>query len=659
MSKAYLLFWGSLFGVCAFAQESFLIRGEVLDDRNGEPLIGVNILIKGTSSGTVTDVNGQFSLSVHHDTLTLQISYTGYLSQELTLSLPQKEPLQIKLVYDSENQIAYFRHYAPPAVRPGGESAPGYYPHPGLALRGQHPGLLVSQAGNDPWAEPQLRAIGIHTLLQNAQPLWDIDGLVGAEPLLYDGMNLHSITHLRRPVDLLPYGLQAGSGVVRAVTEEPNNHSGWTHHYRSLLTYASPQDLPPVASAEAYRRRWSGRADLGFSTNWLEAVTRHSWSHDHHWQSRFAQNDWQIQADLNYRNAQGVGRNSQWQQAGGQVLLRKSLYEDQLALQVQAIANRRWGQRDYHQTFFQAAKYNPTAPIRFTERPQGNVFLEGMYEFSQRYLNNYFELISSVDLFNPVALQNENSLRESRTNQAAQAKLNLKFVPQGWLEIHIARQANDQIAGEKNGVYAYFRGNATRSRPGAAGRWSWKRRQELLQIQVGHDWQLSNSKWRVLSNYRFQRFRFGNENTWGRGFADNDFTYENFASRLVDPSLLFQYQSAETHRLIDFLTQADYTNYHGLQWRTAVLYQGSTRLGADHRWGPLAATDIDLKVGKLLGLSKLYNLHFQAGYGLVGGLPQNEEAYRGQYNLGSELPQRNNEDLRPEQRRIAEVGMVW
>jgi hypothetical protein len=639
----------------ATAQSSYLIRGVVVDSAAQEPLIGAVVRIAGADTETVADYNGRFALRVDTPAVSLVILYTGMVTKTVQLQLPLAEAIVIELGTDPHWATCVW-------VKPRllNDPLPGYYAHPALAQRGRVPGLIVAQAGHDPWAVPELRAQGIHTLLQQAQPLWEIEGLPAVDPLLYDGMGLADVALLQSPVDLLPYGLQAGSGVLRAKVREPRDGAGgWEHRYRAQTTYASPQRLPEVASAEAYRKRWPDRADLGFATDWLPAVTRRSWSHDHHWQSWYAGKDWYVMGDMNYRNAQGVGRNSEWQQLGGRLLGYRSFFDDRLSIELQAVGNRRWGERDYHETFFQAAKYNPTAPVRFTEPPTDNVFLQGMYAFSQTSLNDFFEVVTSADIFNPVAMQAASRLVETRINQRVQARLRWDISEQSGLELRAASQGSDQLAGEENSVNAYFRGNATTLRSGAAGRWAWERRQEFVQAKLHYGWKTARASFRSEGSYRFQRFRFGNENSWGAGFADNDFSYENFESRLLENSLLGQYQNTETHRLIDFLLSNTYAHQAGLKWRTAFLYQGSTRLGSNHRWQPLAATDLEVQVGKLLQVRKLDELRMQLGYGLLGGLPQNQEAFQGQYSRGEELPPTDNSELRPERRRLFNLGLDW
>ena len=90
-----LLFWGS---VSVFAQHA--VKGRITDAKTGEPLIGVNVVLRGSSeSGTISDLNGNYSLSVPESS-SLIFSYIGYVTQEV--SVEGKSVLDVSLSEDME-----------------------------------------------------------------------------------------------------------------------------------------------------------------------------------------------------------------------------------------------------------------------------------------------------------------------------------------------------------------------------------------------------------------------------------------------------------------------------------------------------------------------------------------------------------------------------
>ncbi|MDH3243388.1 MAG: TonB-dependent receptor [Saprospiraceae bacterium] len=95
MLRSRFLLMGILFILCTLiATSQTRLRGEIVDEDNGEPLIGANIVIKGTSTGTVTDFDGSFEMRVDNLPVTLEISYIGYA----TIDLEVNDPAQVEVI---------------------------------------------------------------------------------------------------------------------------------------------------------------------------------------------------------------------------------------------------------------------------------------------------------------------------------------------------------------------------------------------------------------------------------------------------------------------------------------------------------------------------------------------------------------------------------
>ncbi|MDR0542660.1 MAG: carboxypeptidase-like regulatory domain-containing protein, partial [Dysgonamonadaceae bacterium] len=87
------------------AQENIPIQGKVLDRRNGEPLIGVNILVKGLKTGTVTNVDGEFRLNLSSLPVTLSIAYAGYKPEEIDIYEKPAEAISVSLAENVLNEV--------------------------------------------------------------------------------------------------------------------------------------------------------------------------------------------------------------------------------------------------------------------------------------------------------------------------------------------------------------------------------------------------------------------------------------------------------------------------------------------------------------------------------------------------------------------------
>lgn len=539
------------------------------------------------------------------------------------------------------------------------ESLPGFYAHPLLALRGRLAGLMVSQSGHDPWAIPDVRAGGVHTFLQEPGPLLVVDGVPQVAPLLFDGAILSQYQVLDRPVDLAVYGMQGGTGVLEGKTDKKQN-IGFSLRFVSQLNHASPNRLPQVATSEEYRQRWGDRTDFGFDTDWLQEVTRNSVSQAHQLQVGKSATFSNWRTDLSYQNVNGVGQNSRWEQYTARFWGEQLLFSEKLRLQMNAAASLREGERDYLHTFFYATKFNPTAPTQFFEQPQeSESLLQSLYTTSNVFLRNYFEVFPAADLFNPVAIQAGNELSSIFANRFLQGRVRWQLFPFLQVDANVAWQANDVEEGERNALFARFRGNATSGQPGGAGQLVDEQRQEFVRAGLTYNQQWKHVQIEAKGHYNFQRYRIDRQESRGQGFASDDFTPGNFEGLLASFGTLTQSTYQETHRLIGFVGETSLAYKDWLNWRNSYHYQGATRLGRQNRWAPFWGTDLEIELWRMTKTPANYKLWLHAGYGTSGNIPTTKRYASGQYDSSRDLYVNVNEDLAHAQRRTAQLGLRW
>ena len=166
-------------------QKSRTITGTVVD-KDGEPIIGANIIVKGTSNGTITDINGAYTLEVP-DNAVIQISYIGYLSQEIPVK--GQNSIKIHLIEDTQSldEVVVVGY----GTQKKGEVASAIssvksdnfvkVPTTDAAqlIRGQVAGLNVVTPDANPVGGSQITLRGAGTLISSATPLVLIDGVPG------------------------------------------------------------------------------------------------------------------------------------------------------------------------------------------------------------------------------------------------------------------------------------------------------------------------------------------------------------------------------------------------------------------------------------------------------------------------------------------------
>lgn len=202
------------------------ITGRVIDS-NGEPLIGVNILVKGTNKGTTTDIDGRFSLTDINDQAVLVLSYIGYESQEvpvngqISLTIIMKEDVQtldevVVVGYGTQKKVNLTGSVSTIDFVGALENRP--ITNASQALGGQASGVWVSQNSGKPGSDgAQIRIRGWGTL-NNPNPLVLVDGVEGTFSQINPN-DIESISILKDAASAAIYGSKAANGVVLVTTK--------------------------------------------------------------------------------------------------------------------------------------------------------------------------------------------------------------------------------------------------------------------------------------------------------------------------------------------------------------------------------------------------------------------------------------------------------
>lgn len=270
----------------AFAQNSDgKISGKVLSEKDGEPLIGVSILVKGSKVGTVTDFNGAFTLQVKTGE-TLAVSYIGYLSKTVKVD---GTSLTIKLSEDSKSldevvvvgygvQKKKLNTGATLQVK-GDELAKMNTTNPLQSLQGKTPGMNISSTSGQPGSDMKVVIRGLGTT-GNSGPLYIIDGVEGDITAL-NASDIQSIDVLKDAASAAIYGSQSANGVILVTTKQGTKAKGQV----SFDAYFGVQNVERKVSllnAQEYKMimdeqqinsglspfNWASKGDLA-DTDWM------------------------------------------------------------------------------------------------------------------------------------------------------------------------------------------------------------------------------------------------------------------------------------------------------------------------------------------------------------------------------------------------------
>ena len=253
-----------------------VITGTVIDV-NSEPVIGANIVEKGTTNGVITDADGKFTLSVSNDAV-LQISYIGYITQEVTtknqnaLSIVLNEDLQaleevVVVGYGTARKIDLT---GSTSFVSGEKLNMKNTPQLSNQLQGQMAGVQITRSSGDPTAGATIRVRGITTLSTN-DPLVIIDGIPGSINNVAPE-DVKDIQVLKDAASAAIYGSRAAAGVILITTKRARNNE-FHLSYNTEYGIDAPTAVPKFANSVQWMKGYNELAYNDGATSLFSAYS--------------------------------------------------------------------------------------------------------------------------------------------------------------------------------------------------------------------------------------------------------------------------------------------------------------------------------------------------------------------------------------------------
>jgi TonB-dependent starch-binding outer membrane protein SusC len=280
-----------LFCSVALNAQNFQVKGNVTSSADGQPLPGVSISVKGTTTGVLTDINGAYSLNVPSNS-TLVFSFVGMKTQEkvITSSTTLNIVLESDMAIMDEVIVVGYgtqkKSVVTGAISSVKASDLQNMPTPRIedALKGRTSGVTIASSSGVPGADATVNIRGI-TSINSASPLYVVDGVpvVGGIDYLNQG-DIESIEVLKDAASAAIYGTQAAAGVILITTKKGKdgalqvNYNGYVGtqapaHKLNLLNateYATIRNEALIAAGKPLL--FSNPQSLGTGTDWQDVV---------------------------------------------------------------------------------------------------------------------------------------------------------------------------------------------------------------------------------------------------------------------------------------------------------------------------------------------------------------------------------------------------
>jgi TonB-dependent starch-binding outer membrane protein SusC len=283
----FLLFVMTVLSVSLLQSQT--IKGVVSDAQTGETVLGAFVIIEGTSLGTTTNLDGEYSIDLEAGTYTISVSYIGYNQEARTVNLNQGETLELNFmltvsttVFDEVVVIGYGTQKK--KVTTGAiatVSAKEITATPVLrveqALQGRAAGVQVTNLSGQPGEPPTIRIRGAGTT-GNSNPLYVVDGMVieGGIDFLNPG-DIESIDVLKDAASAAIYGARAANGVV-LITTKSGKVGQMNVTFSSYYGIQNPSKMINMLDAEQYRMLMNeGARNAGLTEPFnLNEIPRHN-----------------------------------------------------------------------------------------------------------------------------------------------------------------------------------------------------------------------------------------------------------------------------------------------------------------------------------------------------------------------------------------------
>jgi iron complex outermembrane receptor protein len=634
------------------------VSGQVTSADDGQGVPGVNVVVVGTSQGTTTDFDGNYSLSVP-DGAVLSFSFVGFTTQEIAVG--NQSVINVILQSDvtalAEIVVTGYGTQSKREITSAVASVKsedfnqGNVVDPAQLLQGKVAGLDITKTGGNPHGGYTIRLRGLSTIGANSEPLIVIDGVIGGQLENVDPNDIASMDVLKDASAAAIYGTRGSSGVILITTKKGKAGQNIVE-YNGYVTTESVFRRIPVLDAAGYSSL-PGSVDYGTSTNWLDEITRTGVSQYHNIALSGGSGNTSYRASVNYRDVEGIQRTSGFQQLNARVALSQKALNDKLTVDVNLYATNRKATFGRDEAFRYAAIYNPTAPVRSSD-PEFDTY------------DGYFQKVA-FDFYNPVAIieQSVNDGEDKLLNLSARAEYEvldgLSF------NAFYSIQTENRFRGEYIFKNNFWRGKDSN---GFASRSIDDSSNQLFELGGRYDTQFDDLNFAFVGGYSYQDFSNEGFGASAGDVISDAFLYNSLADmKQFNEGLGNVYSYKNSHKLIAFFGRAVF-NYDDKYFATIIgRYEGSTRFGENNKWGFFPGVSAGADIKQIADLDAFGQLKFRVSYGETGNIPgqsylselrlsqQGSGIINGEFSPGYAPAVNANPDLRWETRKEFDIGV--
>lgn len=600
-----------LISVSMFAQ-TINVTGKVTDN-NGLPVIGASVMLEGTTTGTVTDIDGNYVLNGVNSKGTLHFSSIGYV----TVEVPVNGKAVINAVLAEENEqidetvvvgyaVGNKRSVSGSVERVTAEQMnKGMVSNPVEALQGKVPGLVITQNGGSVLGSPTVRIRGTSSLSGGSDPLVIIDG-VFSDMSTFSSLPVNDIKELsilKDASETAQYGSRGSAGVIVVVTnkgEEGKVSIEYSGQSGISTAYKNVDVLTGRAWAETSQKYFNGiGTDMGYDTNWIEFIQNKVVAQNNHSLS-FSQGTQKssMRASIGYTDRQGTMKGAQNTNYNASFNASTKAFNNKLVFELGARLSRNTRNNPGY-SWSSAIQYNPTFPTfrnpetGMWDKDLGATFLTNPGEQGETLRDgiNTRVMVNGRVTWNIIEGLSFSAFGSYTYNNG----LSRSYTPNDLTSTYTSTMGTASVTGTYGDN---LMGNA----------------------QLSYIKKVGKSEFNALALVEAQSANSFSFNASSSGYGTNKFLWNNLqAGATVVKSDVGS--SASDFRILSYMTRLNYMYDSRYVATINLRTDGSSKLGNNHKWGFFPSASIAWIASNeqfMKDWGVFSTLKFRLGYGVTG-----------------------------------------
>ncbi len=619
----------------AFAQDR-QITGKVVD-ADGNTMPGVSILVKGTTNGTITDMDGNFTIKALPEE-TLVFTFIGYASQEIIIGEQTLINVTLREDITELDEIVVTGYGVTKKSDVTGSLASlseedfnkGVSSSPERMIQGKVAGVSIVSNNGEPGAGSQIKIRGASTIRSEQLPLYVVDGIpLDLKPTTPDGLSGNSLggapstnpLNFINPndiekIDILKdasaaaiYGSRGANGVIFITTKKGKEGQSRVEYSVTGSVSKLPHKLDVLTAEEwaSYREDSLGTTDYNYggSTDWQDQIFRTAYTHEHNLSLSGGTAQTAYRASFGYSNQEGIIKNSDLQRYTGRMNLSQKALNNKLVIEMNltgshVVENRPpVGATGFEGDLLLAALVgNPTWPTHDSLTGaifQSDVATErsplAMLEYTHdktRTARILGGLSGQLELMKGLTYKVNLGLDYSNANRLMNQSQKLNY--------QVSRNGTGQINNKE--LYNY-----------------------VIENTLNYEKEFGQQKIALLAGYSFQKFTQRGNNTTGGGYATDGIFYTNRIgagiasyteiSSWADPPILMQ----------SYFGRVNYNLMEKYLLTATVRTDGSSKFGVNNRYGVFPSFAFAWRLSEedfIKNLGVFSNLKLRGGWGMTG-----------------------------------------